>query len=451
MGWLSNWWDNLKEDVRSLFYSASNLVSSTGEDARNNFQQMLSSYNAVGADLYKPVTETLGNIKEWVVKQIQNLVEELRVLKWKFRRKLAEWLENPIVFWLSVAGIIVVAVFVPEIVSWLQKTKLWILAKAVIDKIKTLAGKFLDKIHYVQLITVHRVMLILNPDYQAFWNDLDQAFMALAEEIELGVGTMNNLTMSVRNLYYATYSMLGIDMDTIEIKFYQDATTFWANANKRWERYVRDPQLIFLDAATELVYPVLTEQTQYGNERIQHELETAENIDKIFENVDDFRNAINDLIEALPDEIEASVLLHVGPFMDKINKAFDETINPWRKKIDESIDIIENTINEVNNAIRTNKQRERSLVDELGSILFDGSLDIASKRKIMSALFDRILKGSIETQNELDTVLLLNYTREKDDTPTTEREEKPTPYIPLIKIDMSSIYKSAENWFIGEY
>jgi hypothetical protein len=451
MGWLSG----LGDWIGDTWVDTTDAIGDAAVDTVDWFGDTAADVGDAIGDAYNKITDwvydALEDAKNWMIEQLLALTEEIRVWKYKFSIWLGEWLDNPILFWLTIAGLTVAVIYLPSVIASLQSTTVWVAAKAAFDVVKKMTGTFLDKIHYIQALTVHRIWLIIDVDYQEFWNSLDQAFMGLAEQASLGVGTLNALTENIHALYFSTYTMMGWDVDSIEVKFYQDSTAFWAKANKRWERYVRDPQLIFLDIQQELVYPILQEQALNGEERAKSELETAQKIDTTITNVDTVRKDLNALIEMLPQSVQDAIDKNTLQVLNKVNEIFEEYIEPYQLKLQESMSIVSQNIYEIEEAVALNRLRKRTPGDELINILFDGSLDIASKRKAMSYLLSLIFDGDMSTNDDVIGIVSRQNTVADDDLAPLQKIYPSEVYQPLVTIKLADIQPPKGGWFVGEY
>lgn len=431
-------------------------VASTGTatviDASNDITtQVVNWIN----DKIKAVTDSIYSVlakaQEWTIQTLNNITEEIRIQKYRFRNALATWLNDPINFWLAIAGLVALSAIVPSIITTIKASTAWATAVATFEAIKKFSGTFLEKIGYIQGLNLHKLFLLLSVDYQNFWGELDEAFMGLAEELEIGVGTLNNLTESIRNIYYSTYTMIGLDTDTIEIQFYDDATKFWAKARSQWERYIRNPQQIFTDAMTELVFPALQDASKYGTERIEQELKIANDLSTTIENVTKVRESLQGFVEALPDEIQATISTRLELFSKAMDSAFNDVLIPLKKKLDDTTSLMGESIDGLKEAVRRNLNARRGPVDSILSALYDDTLDIPGKRERINALFDKILSPSLSNLNDKDLLLLAQNTIDALPTEKTGEEETQAPFAPLFTLDFGAIQRSAEKWFVGEY
>lgn len=397
------------------------------------------------------IWQKLDALKNWTIEQLVYITEELKVWKYHFTNTISQWLDNPVAFWLTLAGIVVLACYLPQIISWMKGTKAWIAGIKIFDTLKKFTGTFLEKIGYIQALEVHKIFLLIDKDYQDFWRDIDEAFMSFAEQIEIGVGTINNLTYSVRQIYFSTYSIIGLDSDTIEMKFYDDATKFWSKAQKNIERYIRNPQVIFEDLMKELVYPILNEQSKLGSDRINHEIEQAKKVNETIENLDELRDGVNSLVSALPEEIQKSINKHVGGAIYLLNTTVDSVLLPFKEKSELVIDELETTIDEIKNAVASNALKRSKAVDGLLLSLFDGTLDIKEKRELLAALLGKIISPELKDQNNIDTLFIATNVADSIDENDKYNEENNTIQTTLFTLDFSKIVPSIDGWYVGEY
>jgi len=451
MAWYDDLWDSVSDAYSDAVAASIGFVVDAAEWIFGNAEKVGKEVDRVTQG-YKDAAElALQGPMDWIVEQILALTEQIRVWKYRFRQAVAKWLDNPILFWLSVAGIAALVVYLPAIAKLIVNTNAFKFGATLFAAIKSSVGTLLEKIGYIQVIQVNKILLIINPDYQKFWSDLDEAFMGLAEEIEIGVGTFNNLNMSIRDLYYSTYTLLGIDQDTIEMRFYEDSTKFWQGAQDRWERYVRDPKLIFDDIQKELVYPILSEKAQFGIDRAKNDLLVAERIDTTIVNLDSFRTSVNAVFDAMPSFVHEAIDEKIGEVLSSIDQFFEDKLLPWREKLDASITSVALTIQEMESAIFSNSVRTHSVSDDLVSILFDGSLNIKEKRDAISLLMSKILEPDFTRANDRDLLFIALNEKSNDDFPVYNVKSEPDKYVPLFSISLDAIKASSEGWFVGEY
>lgn len=451
MGWLAD----LGSGISSFFKGTAAVVSGTSqaiwywvtgatEDVANGVEDAVQAVNDA-------VTDALDKAKAWVIEQIQKLTEEWRLFKYRFSQAVSKWMDDPVRFWLTIAGVVALVVVFPELMSALKSTDAWKVASTTFKLIKEAVGGFLVKIGYVQALEVHKIFLLLNPKYTSFWSDLDQAFMGLAEQIEIGVGTMNAITESVRMLYFNTYTMLGMDVDTIEMKFYDDATKFWSNANSVWELYVRNPSAIFDAIQRELVYPVLTEQANLGGERAKHLLEMSDKVDTAILNADAVRLSLENVIESLPDDMEALINDKTSGFFDEIDSLFEDKLLPFSEKLEGATAIIKQDMKEIQLAIIENMARQPSELEKFVKSLFDGSLDISGIKTDMANLLGRIVSDTNTKAVELDVISDIINQKDERPVPLPIQTSNETPYKPLIDLSKIVINLPSDGWFVGEY
>ncbi len=449
------WYSFITDWVQNVIDGALSWVTDAIDDAwtwlTDGVAALTDKVNLFMDTIADKVSAFLQPVKDWVIQTVLNITENIRVWKYRFSLEFSKWMDNPILFWLTIAGVVALVIVSPELSKLITGSQLWTKATVIFDVVKKGLGTLLDRLKFIQLNTVNKIFLLVNPKYKAYWSELDQAFMGMAEQIEVGVGTLNNITSSVRGLYYATYSLLGIDSDTIEAKFYDDSTLFWSNAQKHWERYVRNPNLIFDDIQAELIYPILDEQAQLGVQRAANDLAVAQRLDDIVLDLNKVRIAFNDLLNSLPSDLRTMITDKIGAFVDQVNDFFTTTVMPFMDRVDIALGVIDTTLNEMNDSIYANAIRKPTPGDQFTAVLFDGSLDIESKRKMMSQIFGRILSGDIDDTAEGTTRMVMVNHREKGDMPPTTKESNPEPFVPLFNLDYSAIVRSAEPWFVGEY
>lgn len=412
------------------------------------------AFNWVGDQIDKItdwIREQLEKAQQWLIESINWLSEEIRVWRYRFRKAIAEWLENPFLFWLSIITVVGLAIYAPQLAALLVKSKIFTTIKKIIADIKELGGKLLLKINYIQLLAIHKVGLIFFPDYQDFWGKLDEAFAGLAEEIQVGVGTLNTMMIATRNLYYSTYSMLGYNSDMIESSFYTDATAWTAKVNKNIEKYIRDPQAIFTDLQNELVFPLLEQQSIHGEEQATYLLEQNKKIQDFIEKTDLVRLDLNAWVAGLPDEIESVVNKHIGKGLAAINDFYTEKLLPMADKFDRAAAVIDETIKQVKDAMEINAKRDSDLMTAVRRALFGGALETIENRKMLSSLLGKIMLSDAESFE--DATLLIDMGRHyKPNEDKTGTIYKPSTGSSLSgKLDLSNIAYASGGWFIGEY
>lgn len=432
--------------------------------------------NRIG-DFFDDIFKRIGKLQEWVKDQlgkftdkITNEVEKaltkfrnyliekllafsdwLKEMKYKFRQLMADIMGDVWGFWAVIFGVAVLCYYFPQIVAFIKNTKIYIYLAKVWEVLKSYIGTFLQKIGYIQALQVHRVMLILNPKYQEWWNKLDVAFSAMAEEVELGVGVLSLLTYNIKALYFSVYTLFGVDADTIEMKAYDDITRFWADKHKKWVDYVTNPQQIFLDAMRELVYPLLAEQAEYGSERAQEELRQAKRIDQALIDANDVRIKLNTLIDGLPDEIANAVKRHAQPFLDYVNDQFTRVVEPWIKKIQDSVNILEETNNEIRAAVALNSLRRRTVGDFFFTVMLDGSVNDASRYTMLRESLGYIYGNGIDEVNSILLKCQMEDVATDNNTPTEAGGGPIYPEPESIDLDFPNKPISVKPWFVGEY
>jgi hypothetical protein len=397
------------------------------------------------------VKEQLAKAQAWVVSALEQITEEIKVWKYRFRKKIAEWMGDPIFFWLAIAVTASLVIYAPKLAAWFAKTKVKQFVDKAYDVVKDLSGTILEKIGYIQILSVHKIGLIFFEDYQAFWGKLDEAFAGMAEEIELGVGTINVLMQSVRNLYYSTYSLFGYNSDMIETQFYDDITAWTAKAQARWERYVRNPQQFFTDIQNELIFPILERKAGAGEESAFKLLELNNKIQEFVDKTNTVREDFNSLVEALPDEIEAAVRTQIGTGLDAVNSFYEDTVLPTMAKIEESVLLIDQTIKDMNYAMELNAQRKSDFISLLRLSLFSGELDTLEARELLGELLSRSIGKTSETM--LDEMLIndMEYTIADDSNNSSTIDSISREPIQGHGIDISTIKLPKGGWFVGEY
>jgi len=393
----------------------------------------------------------LSAARDWVIQAINDVTDQIKLLKYRFRKTVSGWLNDPVGFWLVIAGFAALAVFLPSIVSFVTGTVAYKAVVAAIESVKAFTGTFLAKIGYIQLLSLHKIGLIFIPEYQDFWGKLDAAFAGMAEEIELGVGTINVLMQNVRNLYYSTYSMFGFNSDMIESTFYDDVTKWTAKAQKKWEKYVLDPASFFTDIQKDLIYPALEKQAIAGEDAAKLLLDVNTRVQELVAHSDDVRKDVNSLIAGLPDDIEKSVLDKIGEGLKAVNTYYDEKLLPFMAKVDEASELIGTTIAEVKQAMEENSRKDNTFIGLLRQALLSGDLDATENRTLLTKLLLKIQADSSESFIESLNVSLLKQTTDlESDTDTDIIVPTVEPSAP-VRISLEFTSDVSGGWFVGEY
>ena len=407
-------------------------------------------------NLWSKIVEWISDFIRRSLTTITGWIEDARVaiakFKYKLRMTIAGWIADDTSLVLLTFGAIVAIVLGVIIGSLPFVTKLIASFAVLKDNFKAKLGNILGIMQFQTALAVHRISLILFPEYQKMIRDLHASISSFMDVIGEPFRTASLLLENARTLVYASYTLVGVSDDDKEIAWL-DKTQKWVDKTKdRIERYTRNPELIAQDIWMEVVMPNLAD----GNEAIGTIYSTLNELSnkalQFTDNLDNFRIALDGFTGAMPEEIKNALEIKIAPITDRLDWILDEKLIPFTEKTEAVFDVIDQLIIDNENKIVVLAEKTD---DPLYLLELINKLSGDRRDQVLKLLFLLTKEKEYDLKKEYDSVIEDKYSVYKED--LNKRAKKPielkTP--PVIvqdrSIDVLQLKYSKESWFVGEY
>lgn len=267
--------------------------------------------------LYEKVIQPAVN---WLRDAIENIVTALRIFRHNMKAKLAEWLENDWFFLAFVTLIVAGVYYIPKIMVKMQSwiVKIWIESMAI--KIKEAVVNVIDVNLYIDIVTLHKVMMVVWGEYRETAYAFADAVSQLAAELGEGSGYLHAYFAALRGIMHGTNAILGGDPLQTEIECYGRTAAFFEKANDRFARYARDPGRLIYDFLNEVLIPAATENRDISQAQMDEIRNNRNRLVEIDEGQKELQTSLDTFIELQPNVIEEQIRERWDP----INEAWIE-------------------------------------------------------------------------------------------------------------------------------
>jgi hypothetical protein len=323
--------------------------------------------------------------------------------------------------------------------------------KFTITTLKTTFGKFLEAIHFKELLAIHEIAYILSSDYRQM---IDKVFSEIAKFSEEVFGTSWALTMILQNsrqLIYSVTTTLGFPVDIAEVEFIQYLDTTLQKVTDKAGTYRSNPEQIFYDV-TEWIYRPVQEKYSEGNKGIILALEgVIEGVDKVAQNVFEINEQTQAVVAYLPEPLRGTLQETLEPIDERISSFRYDIYEPKMKQFEEAL-----TTQQIRNAeIKTSMSAlTQRLVDPTKYFkeidLKPPSVRIPEKQDLRITLNEDVLQDDEQDTRTLDKAIV-----EREEIKTLEEIALPVapPAPEILKLEPKEPEKKTftPGWFVGDY
>lgn len=293
-------------------------------------------------------------IKDWVHKQIQKIVDwfwdkivrpvtdylrdlidkitvQIRIWRHNLNQLLAKWFSNDLFFLAFVAAVSVLIFTLPAIIRKLGETSVFKFLKSATEWIRKETSKLIDLQVVINLKLISDILKVVWPDYKAAMMSINEVISQIAAELGEGSAFIHAYLSSARMIYMGTAAIVGSDMKTAEFAWYKDATDFTGRINDDFNKYARDPSLVYYDFVNDFLIPAAEDYQTVNKAELD---QIRENYNRLLEIENGFKlvtDGIEATIEQMPGVIEEQFRERWDDVHDAINDvlaAIDDAIWP---------------------------------------------------------------------------------------------------------------------------
>lgn len=399
------------------------------------------------ANTIRKIIEGIANALKWVMNQIKNFMDGIG--KWIVMAVIAAFIVAPAAMAAIIAGIAgvvkTIGIGVWNIGKWTVHT--------VIKTVKWLGTtfqSFLQAIHFKELLSIHKMAMILSKDYREMMLKVYKEISEFSYEVFGTTEMLHLLLQGSRQMIYSMSSAVGYPVDIAEIEWLTSLDETLQKISERAGDYADNPELIFDDIA-EWVYSPLGEKYSTINSGFVLALEGAiKGIDGVAQKVftineqtqqvvrylpSPLRGRVQDILEPLDNRITTFQYDIYEPKMEALDGALSQTNERTRENKEELSGLTRRLVNPVDYLQELDKLdlEDRDLDKRRLDVTINEPFD--SDRKELSEGIDREVEIEIEEKEIIP---------EPSTAPPEFMEIEEKPVSPLI-------VRKRTNWSVGDY
>ena len=257
---------------------------------------------------------------DWVREAINNIVIAMRIFRHNLKKKLAEWLQNDAFFLIFIAAAIAAVIYVPKLIVKMQGWVVTIWVSSMAIKLKEATVGILDANRLIDLVMVHKILVVLWDDYKDTFYSFADAVSQFSAELGEGSAYLHAYFASLRGIMHGTNSILGGDPLQVEIEWYARTSAFFEKLEDRFNRYARDPGRMLYDFIDEVLIPAAEESRDVSQAELDEIRNNRDRLVEIDEGQKELQTSIDTFIELQPNVIEEQIRAR----WDAINEAWQE-------------------------------------------------------------------------------------------------------------------------------
>jgi len=355
---------------------------------------------------------------EWVVtpavdflrRAIENIVVALRIFRHNLKAKLAEWLKNDLFFLLFITAAITAIIYVPKLIVKMQSWVVVIWVQSMAIKIKEATVDLLDANLIIEIVTIHKILLVLFDDYKETFYSFADAVSQLSAELGEGSAYLHAYFSALRSIMHGTNAILGGDPLQVELEWYGRTSDFFKDANDRFARYARDPGRLLFDFINEVLIPAAQESKDVSQAELDEIRNNRDRLVEVDEGQKELQKGLDTFIELQPNAIEEQFRKRWDPINEawtEINEVFFSEV---RRIVDGVVDALEWRHQQqlaINVAAEKNAASGRHIADMMMQMEDD-------ERAILGGVYDDILADGTKEERDEWGRAVSQYSRDYD-------------------------------------
>lgn len=291
------------------------------------------------------IFEAIANIIHSIIKAIASAVEWIGKQIKKFFEGIGKWIVLGgfllLFFAPGLMGALLLGVktIVSSIGAFVWNAGKWVFTNAIAS-IKWLGGifqSFLQAIHFKELLTMHKMAMILSKDYREMMNKVYKQISEFSYEVFGTTEMLHLLIQGSRQMIYSMSSAVGYPVDIAELEFIQTMDETLQKISERAEDYADNPELIFDDIA-EWVYHPLGDKYSTINQGFVLALEGVINgVDGVAQQVFLINHQTQQMVSYLPSPLRGKVEDILEPLDKRISTFQYDIYEPKMGELDRAL------------------------------------------------------------------------------------------------------------------
>jgi len=327
---------------------------------------------------------------DWLREAINNIVVALRIFRHNLKAKLAKWLQNDAFFLLFIAAAVAAAVLIPKLLIKMQSWVVVIWVQSMAIKLKEATISIFDINAVIELVTIHKILLVLFDDYKETFYGFADAVSQMAAELGEGSAYLHAYFASLRSIMHGTNAILGGDPLQVEIEWYGRTSEFFREANDRFARYARDPGRLLYDFLEEVLIPAAEESRDVSQAQLDEIKNNHNRLTEIDDGQKELQLSLDTFIELQPNVLEEQFRERwdeINEIWTEINAVFFSEV---MRRIDGVVEALEWRAEQqaaINEAARLNQEKAERRADLLLSMDEEG-------QQLMGDVYDHLISES---------------------------------------------------------
>lgn len=335
------------------------------------------------SDLWTNITKYISDKIVGTIAAATEMLDRLRVswivFKHRMRLKIAGWLEDDTNLVIAILSIVAVTILVVKNATLIMNSAFVLGIKALLEAVRNGTGNILALAQYQVLLVVHQVSMALFEPYRLLMQDFYTALAAMSAELAQDAEFVNLAFRAAQGVYVSSYAMLGVPMPVAEEEFLKDMGAWTERFERRFRKYAKDPEQIFIDIDAEIVGPAVADGSTGIAALYKSVSDITDDVNDFVTRMDNLRGSVDTFIDTLPDEINTVVAPKWEGITAKYDGIMDEYVRPTLDAVNDSIDIIDAAIKRNDVKIAAIEARQRELLMQLYRQIFpNGTLDMTA-------------------------------------------------------------------------
>ena len=357
--------------------------------------------------MYKGIIEPA---LDWLRRAIENVVVALRIFRHNLKAKLAEWMQNDAFFLGFIVVVVAAIVFIPKLIVKAQGwvATIWVQSMAI--KIKEATVNILDANKIIDLVMVHKILMVLWEDYKQTFYSFADAVSQLSAELGEGSAYLHAYFASIRGIMHGTNAIIGGDPLQVEIEWYGRTSAFFERANDRFNRYARDPGRMLYDFIDEVLIPAAEENRDVSQAQVDEIRENRDRLVEVDEGQKELQTSLDTFIELQPNAIEEQIRVRWDPINEAWQDIQDIFFDEMMRVVNGVVDAVEwhhQKQLEINAAAKKNAESGEHLADIMMQMEDD-------EQRILGEAYDHILAQGTLSEREAFALALSRHGHDYD-------------------------------------
>ena len=326
--------------------------------------------------IYDNIVEPVAGFFHYVGENITNFLEYLRTnflaFKHEAKKKIAEWLGNDAVFLLAL-GLLIAAIFlVPVLIDWFKGTPVYKFIASLVKSIKAGVISILDVGKVIDVLAIHKILLIFWDQYRTLWTEFADGVSALASDMGEGTGYIHAYILCARGIVHGTNAVIGGDTLQADVEYYNRIAVFTKGVDDHFKRYAADPGKIATDFIDAVLIPAAEEQRDANQAQLKEIHENRDRLAEIEAGAKEIQASFTDFVALLPNEIEAQFDRRWAPINEWLTNSFEAIDTNLLAKVNAVIEVLDEKARQQEKINAAAAANHRAL---LGALLAPEALD----------------------------------------------------------------------------